>query len=93
MLEEYLEEEQQIMEERTTHFHVLKSNQFMESTIAELCQNPINSLEITGTIGEAIQIMQERQVGSVVILREGELAGIITERDLLMKVLGKNGRL
>ena len=32
--------------------------------------------------------MQKKKIGSVVLTSNGELSGILTERDLLMKVLG-----
>ncbi len=39
-------------------------------------------------IGETILLMQKNSFGSVLITNEGELCGIITERDILMKVAG-----
>ncbi len=61
----------------------------IEREIGELCRHPVRTLEVTATVAEAIAMMQEHHIGAVVITQQGKLAGILTERDLLMKVLGK----
>jgi CBS domain-containing protein len=40
-------------------------------------------------VSEVIQNMQEAQVGCALVLSEGKLVGIFTERDLLNKLTGK----
>ena len=40
------------------------------------------------TVGEALQLMREREYGAVCITREGRLCGILTERDLTVRVFG-----
>ncbi len=45
----------------------------------------------TGTpVAEALRVMRENRIGCVLVVREGKLAGIFTERDLLMKLTVKN---
>lgn len=39
------------------------------------------------SILEAVKVMQDNSVGSILCLKEGKLDGIVTERDYLMKVL------
>lgn len=39
-------------------------------------------------LGAVIIIMQENRFGSVLVTNQGKLAGIITERDILLKVIG-----
>lgn len=43
----------------------------------------------TATLTEAVEIMAERNVGSVVVVKGSRVVGIFTERDLLIKVVGK----
>ena len=43
------------------------------------------------TVGEAARLMKERRVGSVFVKQEGRLVGIVTEPDIIRKVLG-NGQ-
>ena len=42
------------------------------------------------TVYQAVKIMTQNRVGSVVIVDEGKIAGICTERDLMYRVLAEN---
>jgi CBS domain-containing protein len=41
------------------------------------------------TVGEAVQLMQKKNIGCILITEKEKLAGIFTERDVLLKVAGK----
>jgi CBS domain-containing protein len=41
----------------------------------------------TATVREAIEVMAAAQVGSVVVVDEGHLEGIFTERDVMLRVV------
>ncbi|MFH1400242.1 MAG: CBS domain-containing protein [Nanoarchaeota archaeon] len=43
----------------------------------------------TDTILAASQIMAKHNIGALVVLREGSLAGIVSERDVVAKVVAK----
>jgi CBS domain-containing protein len=45
-------------------------------------------VDVDQTVGDALALMREHAFGAVVVTRKGELAGIITERDLVTKVIG-----
>lgn len=62
----------------------------LEEPISRLCDHDAVCLEETATVGEAIRLMQERQFGSVLVTKGGTLSGILTERDVLMKVADKD---
>lgn len=53
---------------------------------------PVPSLEVEmGTpVAEAMKLMREKKHGSVVVRDGGKVAGIFTERDVLMKVVGRD---
>ncbi len=87
MAEEELEEEIQIGKERDKRT-TLNSDIF-KLPISELLMPPAAALDIGASIGEAVGLMQREKCGSVLITRKGKLAGIITERDVLNKVIGK----
>ena len=87
MAEENLEEEIAIGKERD-HITTLSSDIF-KLPISELLMPPAITLDVGATIGEAVGIMQKKKFGSVLITRKGKLAGILTERDILNKVIGK----
>jgi CBS domain-containing protein len=43
------------------------------------------------TVYDAAVLMNEHKVGSLVVLDDGQVRGIITERDILQKLVGKRG--
>jgi CBS domain-containing protein len=43
----------------------------------------------TATVYDAALVMNEHKVGSLLVLQDGRLAGIITERDILQRVVAK----
>lgn len=45
----------------------------------------------TATVGDAVALMQRRQVGCVLVVDRGRLVGIVTERDVLRKVFASAG--
>ena len=47
----------------------------------------ILSVQHDQTVLEAARIMHERNIGAVPVLRDGELVGIFSERDLLRRVV------
>lgn len=87
MTNENLEEEAAIGEERG-RLTVLNSDIF-KLPIAELRSPLAVCLDIGATIGEAVALMRQKKFGSVLITKKGRLAGIITERDILNKVIGQ----
>ena len=42
------------------------------------------------TVGEAARLMKDKQVGAILIMDEGRLAGIFTERDALFRVVAES---
>jgi CBS domain-containing protein len=51
-------------------------------------QNPVIA-EADMTVAEAARRMKERRVGALLVMREGRLAGIFTERDALFRVIAE----
>jgi CBS domain-containing protein len=49
-------------------------------------QEPVTA-PATMTVSEAARLMRERRVGAIMVVEEGGLAGIFTERDALIRVL------
>jgi CBS domain-containing protein len=41
----------------------------------------------TATVADAVDVMQRQQVGCVLVVDHGRLAGIVTERDLLRALI------
>ncbi|PSH04129.1 MAG: histidine kinase [Acidobacteria bacterium] len=49
----------------------------------------VHSISPSDTVYEAIAMMAEKQVGALVVIFEGEIAGIVSERDYARKVILK----
>ena len=58
-------------------------------TIENIMSKPIFKADANATLDEVIKIMIENNVGSVLIGKDNEALGIITERDLVVKALYK----
>jgi CBS domain-containing protein len=53
--------------------------------VKDIMAKKIVTVESTVDVGDAIKLMAERNIGSVVVTRDGEMVGILTERDVLKK--------
>lgn len=49
------------------------------------------TLEATAPIRDAARLMAERKIGSVGVREDGQLVGLVTERDLVVAVLARSG--
>src|SRR5712671_7685136 len=58
------------------------------STLRELVKDrKLYSVEATRTVLEAARFMMEHNIGALPVLRNGELAGILSERDIMNRVV------
>jgi CBS domain-containing protein len=57
------------------------------STLLESKTTTVFSVPVTVTVSEAVQEMNRRKIGSVLVMEGGVLVGIFTERDVLMRVV------
>jgi CBS domain-containing protein len=44
----------------------------------------------SATVAEAARLMREKQVGAVMVVNDGKLAGVFTERDALFRVVAES---
>ena len=62
------------------------------TTIAQLLNakgNQIWSVEPKATIFEALEVMSEKEIGALLVMEDGKLMGIFSERDYARKVILK----
>jgi CBS domain-containing protein len=58
------------------------------TTLREIVKDrKVYSIETTRTVLEAARLMMEHNIGAVPVLRNGELAGILSERDIMNRVV------
>lgn len=61
-----------------------------QRTIRSIIENQkIITLPAETTVSEAARVMKQNKIGAVLVLQEGRLAGIFTERDALFRVLAE----
>jgi len=83
-----IDEELRIQDESSRPPSVLSSDTFLQPIRAMVREQSLSYVAPTARISEAIAEMQRRRIGAVLVLVEGKLVGIMTERDVLMKVVG-----
>jgi len=58
------------------------------STLRDLIKDrKVYSIEVGRTVLEAARFMMEHNIGALPVLRDGELAGIFSERDIMNRVV------
>jgi CBS domain-containing protein len=63
----------------------------MGMSIREVMTSEVKAVEPTATVVEAAKVMAEQDIGPVPIVEDGRLAGIVTDRDIVVKVVAKGG--
>jgi CBS domain-containing protein len=64
------------------------SKEFPMSTLRDLIKDRrIHSVEAGRTVLEAARFMMEHNIGAVPVMRDGKLAGIFSERDVMNRVV------
>jgi CBS domain-containing protein len=84
-MEDWIEEEVSLLGDGDEARRVLDQGMIREP-IRRLNPRPPLSLSPSAPLGEAIRIMREHRIGCVLVVEGGRLVGIITERDLLLKL-------
>lgn len=60
----------------------------IEEIIRDRGSDALYTVPASATVGDAVEMMAEREIGAVLVMNEDDLvAGIFTERDLLMRVV------
>src|SRR5690242_5126188 len=58
------------------------------ATLSDLVKDrKVYSVETTHTVLEAARFMMEHNIGALPVLRDGQLAGILSERDIMNRVV------
>jgi CBS domain-containing protein len=60
----------------------------MEEVVRDRGGDELFTVPASASVGDAVELMAQREIGAVLVMTEDELvAGIFTERDLLMRVV------
>ncbi len=60
-----------------------------QRSVAQLIKSQIIHLAPSASVREAAKLMSENHIGALLVMDEGRLAGIFTERDALNRVLAE----
>ena len=52
------------------------------------CRKPVVRISPETNITEACQLMEQNNIGSLIVERDGKLCGIVTDRDIALRVTG-----
>jgi CBS domain-containing protein len=61
----------------------------LTSAIKHLNPRPPITVEEGSSVADAVALMNREKIGGVLVVREGRLVGIFTERDVLTKIAGR----
>ena len=57
--------------------------------VVDVMVREVITVDENSTVKEAVDIMNEFQIGSLIVLEKGKAVGIVTERDFLRRVIGE----
>jgi CBS domain-containing protein len=61
----------------------------MADSIRDLMTSDPSTVEASATVEEAAQVMDKEDIGNVLVVENGEVQGIITDRDIVVRVIAK----
>jgi len=59
------------------------------STVKGIMTRPVITIDIDSSVRKAVRMMTKKNIGSIVVTKEGKPVGIVTERDFLQRVVAK----
>ncbi|WP_167263580.1 CBS domain-containing protein [Alkalibacillus almallahensis] len=62
----------------------------MENTIKNLMSSNIVSVTSDQTVQEAASLMEQNDIGAIPVIENGQLRGIVTDRDITLRATAKN---
>ncbi|RLI05097.1 signal transduction protein [Candidatus Bathyarchaeota archaeon] len=62
----------------------------MSVQVKDIMIKDVITIDHSKSVSDVAKIMDEKKVGCVVVLKDGSPTGIVTERDLIRRVLAKN---
>jgi CBS domain-containing protein len=61
----------------------------MADSIRELLKGDAVTVEASATVEEAAKLMDGKDIGNVLVVENGEVQGIVTDRDIVVRVIAK----
>ena len=61
----------------------------MADTVKDLIKGEPVTVEASATVEDAAKLMDEKDIGNVLVVENGEVQGIVTDRDIVVRVVAK----
>lgn len=61
----------------------------MADTVRDVMTTNPSTLEASATVREAAELMAREDIGNVLVVENGEVQGIVTDRDIVVRVIAK----
>src|SRR3954470_1894715 len=61
----------------------------MADTIRDVLKGDPVTVEASATVQDAAKLMDEKDIGNVLVVENGEVQGIVTDRDIVVRVISK----
>ena len=58
--------------------------------VKEIMIKDVISIHADATVKEAVELMNKNEIGCLIVAKKGEAVGIVTERDVLKRVISKS---
>jgi CBS domain-containing protein len=62
----------------------------MSLKVEDVMVEDVITVEADQTVKKAIDLMNENEIGSLIVVKQGKAVGIITERDMLTRILARS---
>ena len=63
----------------------------MATTVGDVLTPDIISISAVKTVRDAAELMRAAYIGAIVVTENGQLVGLVTDRDLVVRVLAEGG--
>jgi CBS domain-containing protein len=61
----------------------------MADTVRDVMTSDPKTVDASATVKDAAEIMADENIGNVLVVENGEVHGIVTDRDIVVRVIGK----
>ena len=69
---------------------VMMQDDYLDRAVADIAERNVAVLDETVLVAEAVKIMRQKGVSSIFVSRRNSLVGVVTERDILYRVVAEN---
>ena len=69
---------------------MMQDDYYLDKAVANIAERNVTVLDEKALVAEAVKIMRQKGVSSIFVSRKNSLVGVVTERDILYRVVAQN---